>query len=148
MPSVVLIVFIVVVVTGLGLFATLYLLRRAMLDRAQAARERFPNAKLVVPGANFYGQESKGVMQLRGNGTLVLTDTELYFEMLVPQREFRIPLAAIQALETPSSYLGKTNFRPLLKVVYRDESGQNDSMGWLVPDVDAVKRAIEAARGS
>lgn len=145
--SPVVIILLIVVILMLVMGFSLYLLRRQITNRTQAAREKFPNARLIIPSANFYGQESKGVMQMRGNGTLVLTDTELYFDQWVVQREFRIPLASIQALETPSSYLGKTNFRPLLKVVFRDESGQSDSMGWLVPDVQALKRAIEAARG-
>ncbi|MBZ0286744.1 MAG: hypothetical protein K8I30_03950 [Anaerolineae bacterium] len=148
MEPVLLIVSTVIVVTSLALFVTFYLLRRTMLNRTAAVRERFPNAKAIISTANFYGQESKGVMQTRGTGTLVLTDTELYFEKWVPQREYRIPLSAIQAIETPSSYLGKTNFRPILKVVYRDESGGTDSMGWLVPDVDNLKRKIESARAS
>jgi hypothetical protein len=147
MMSPVVIILLIVVILMLVMGFSLYLLRRQITNRTQAAREKFPNARLIIPSANFYGQESKGVMQMRGNGTLVLTDTELYFDQWVLQREFRIPLASIQALETPSSYLGKTNFRPLLKVVFRDESGQSDSMGWLVPDVQALKRAIEAARG-
>ena len=147
MSPVIFILLMVVILMGVLVFS-LYLLRRQITNRTQAARERFPNAKLIIPSANFYGQESKGVMQLRGNGTLVLTDTELYFEQWIVQREFRIPLAAIQALETPSSYLGKTNFRPLLKVVFRDESGHTDSMGWLVGDVEALKRAVDAARNS
>jgi hypothetical protein len=121
-------------------------LRRLAAQRTQAIRERFPNAKLIVPGANFYGQESRGVMQMRGNGTLVLTDSELYFEGWLPRREFRIPLGAIQTIETPTSYLGKTNFRPLVKVVFRDAAGQTDSMAWLVPDVGGLKHALEEAR--
>lgn len=147
MSPVIFILLMVVILMGVLVFS-LYLLRRQITNRTQAARERFPNAKLIIPSANFYGQESKGVMQLRGNGTLVLTDTELYFEQWIVQREFRIPLAAIQALETPSSYLGKTNFRPILKVVFRDESGKTDSMGWLVGEVEALKRAVDAARNS
>jgi len=121
-------------------------LRRVAAQRAQAARERFPNAKLIVPGANFFGQESGGVMQMRGNGTLVLTDSELYFERWVARKEYRIPLNAIQAIETPTSFLGKTNFRPLLKVVFKDEAGHTDSMAWLVRDLEGVKRALEDAR--
>jgi len=125
---------------------TLSILRRETMSRAQAAQKLFPNAKLIVPGANFYGQESKGKVQMRGNGILVLTEDELYFEWLLPRREFRIPLSAIQAVETPSSFLGKTNFRPLLKVVFKNDSGQTDAMGWIVPDVEAARQAIEAAR--
>jgi hypothetical protein len=125
---------------------TLSILRRETMSRAQAIGKKFPNARLIVPGANFYGQESKGKMQMRGNGTLALTEEELYFEWLVPRREFRIPLSAIQAVETPSSYLGKTNFRPLLKVVFQNDAGQTDSMAWLVPDVEAARQEVEAAR--
>jgi len=86
------------------------------------------------------------VTQLRGNGTLVLTDSELYFERWVPHREYRIPLASIRAIETPSSFLGKTNFRPLVKVVFQTEAGQTDSIAWLVRDVEGLKQAIEEAR--
>jgi hypothetical protein len=125
---------------------TLSVLRRETMSRAQAVSKKFPDAKLIVPGALFYGQESKGKMQMRGNGILVLTQDELYFEWLLPRREFRIPLTAVQAVETPSSYLGKTNFRPLLKVVFQNDSGQTDAMGWIVPDVEAARQAIEAAR--
>jgi hypothetical protein len=121
-------------------------LRRMAAAREQAARERFPTAKAIVSGALLYGQESRGVTQMRGNGTLVLTNTELYFERWLPRREFRIPLTAIQAIETPTSYLGKTNFRPLLKVVFRNEAGNTDSMAWLVPDVEGLKRTLEEVR--
>jgi hypothetical protein len=116
-----------------------------VMQQNRAAKERYPNAKLIVPGANFYGQESFGVTQLRGNGILVLTDTELYFKKWLQGREYHIPYAAIQAVETPTSFLGKTNFRPLVKVVFRNDSGQIDSMAWLVRDVEALKGAIEAA---
>jgi hypothetical protein len=136
----------IILVILLILVVTLFLVRRYAMTRSQAAREQFPNARLIIPSANFYGQESLGVMQARGNGTLVLTDKELYFERWLPRREYRIPLAAIQAIETPSSYLGKTNFRPVLKIVFKDENGQTDSMGWLVSDVAGTQQAIEAAR--
>jgi hypothetical protein len=126
--------------------AVLVLLRRLSASRTEATRARFPNARLIVPGALFYGQESAGVMQTRGNGTLVLTDSELYFEKWLPRREYRIPLTAIQAIETPTSFLGKTNFRPLLKVVFQDEAGKTDSMAWLVGDLDGAIRALEDAR--
>lgn len=146
MSTAVEIIIVLVLIFTVVFGVTLSILRRQALNRAQAARERFPNAKLIVPGANFYGQESKGVMQMRGNGTLVLTDNELYFEGWLPRREFRIPVSAIQSIETPNSYLGKTNFRPLLKVAFKDDAGGIDSMAWLVSDVEAARQAVEAAR--
>jgi hypothetical protein len=124
--------------------AALWWVRTASRARVQALHERFPNA--TIAPANFYGQESAGAAQMRGNGTLVLTDTELYFERLWPRREYRISLAAIERVEIPSSYLGKTNFQPLLKVVFRNDAGQLDSMAWLVPDVESLKDRLEAAK--
>src|SRR5512147_2315477 len=91
-------------------------LRRVGKARGEAARQRFPNARAIVAGANFFGQQSHGVTQLRGNGTLVITDSEVYFEMWLPRRELTIPLSAVQGSETVRGFLGKTVGRPLLKI--------------------------------
>jgi hypothetical protein len=144
--SPIVIVVIVVLITGLLIGVGLFIVRRMMIQGLESAQQRFPNARLIVPGAHFFGQQSAGVTQMRGNGTLVLADTELYFEKLVPRREYRIPYAAIQAVETPNSFLGKTNFRPLVKVVYRTENGGTDSMAWSVMDTEHLRQAIEDAR--
>lgn len=137
--SVLIVLFVVVLI-----MAAVWWVQRALRARVQALQQRFPNATIIP--ANFFGQESAGVTQLRGNGSLVLTDTELYFERLWPRREYRIPLAAIEAIETPVSYLRKTNFQPLLKVIFHNEAGQLDSMAWLVPDVESLRQTLEAAR--
>lgn len=138
-------VLIVVVGVILLLVVIFALLRRLAAARERAARERFPDAKLIIPGANFFGQQSAGVMQGRGNGTLVLTATELYFERWVLRKEYRIPLTAIESIETPTSFLTKTIFRPLLKVNFKNDAGQTDAMAWFVSDLEATKQAIEGA---
>jgi hypothetical protein len=63
----------------------------------------------------------------------------------VAHREYRIPLSAVQRVENPSSFLGKTNFRPLVKVVFLNDAGQSDSIAWLVPDVEELTRSIQSA---
>lgn len=85
--------------------------------------------------ANFFGQESKGRGQWRGNGVLILTTEELFFEMWLPKRILRIPLSSIQKIETVKAHLGKTRFKPLLKVVFTNEAGEQDSGAWLVRDL-------------
>jgi hypothetical protein len=60
---------------------------------------------------------------MRGNGTLILTGGELLFKQWVVNEEFRIPLKSIQSIETPRSFLGKTQGIQLLKVSYLNESG-------------------------
>lgn len=135
---VLIVVFAVVLPVGLIVF-----LKRLQTDRAAAARAQFPNAQLIVPGANFFGQESRKGSQMRGNGTLVITDSEVYFERWLPRAEYRIPRKAIESLETPSWYLGKSVFRPLIKINFRRDDGTRDSMAWFVVNLDVVKRTLE-----
>lgn len=121
----------------------LYWLIRTIRQRQQAVKERFPTAVAYLPNVNFFGQESKGRAQMRGNGTLVLTQSEIYFARWIPLAEYTIPLAKIQSVETVNGFLGKTVFRPLLKVVYQNEAGKTDAIAWLVPDLDGLKKMIE-----
>jgi hypothetical protein len=127
-----------VVVFG-GTFA---LLRRTARQKEAHARERHPHARKIDRAASFFGQESRGVTQMRGNGTLILTDSDLIFEMWLPQRTFTIPLHSIQGIETPTSFLGKSRFTPLLKVVYLNDRGVKDSMAWQVANLDGWMRHL------
>jgi hypothetical protein len=132
-------------------FATVFggvfvVLRNTARQKEARARARYPKARQIDRTASFFGQESRGVTQMRGNGTLILTDSDLIFEMWVPNKEFRIPLRGIQSLENPSSFLGKSRFTPLLKVVYTNEQGTTDAMAWQVPDLSGWMRQINEAR--
>src|SRR5262245_30317171 len=122
------------------------MLGRFARQKEASARERYPAARHIDRAASFFGQQSRGATQMRGNGTLILTDSDLIFEMWVPNTEFRIPLRSIQALENPKSFLGKSRFTPLLKVVYTNEQGATDAMAWQVPDLSGWMRRINAAR--
>ena len=144
--------FVIALVVGLALFfavvfgGVFVVLRNTARQKEAGARERYPNARHVDRAASFFGQESRGGTQMRGNGTLILTDSDLIFEMWVPNREFRIPLRSIQSLENPASFLGKSRFAPLLKVVYTNDQGTTDAMAWQVPDLSGWMRLINEAR--
>src|SRR5687768_119687 len=112
----------------------------------QSTEQEYPGARHIESGALFFGQESRGVMQMRGNGTLILTDDELLFKQWVVNKEFRIPLKSIQSVETPRSFLGKTQGVQLLKVSYLTESGAPDAIAWRVGDLAGLIRKIEEAR--
>jgi hypothetical protein len=129
-------------------FGGLLMILRSVARRKEAdAWRRFPQAYRIDRAAGFFGQQSRGAMQIRGNGTLILTDSELIFEMWLPSREFRIPLASIESLENPMSFLGKSRFTPLLKIVFIDERGNKDSMAWQVRDLSGWMQQIDKARG-
>jgi predicted secreted protein len=128
-------------------FGVVFLFLRPMASRnIAAALERHPSAQVLERAAMFFGQESKGVTQLRGTGTLLLTEHEVYFRKWVPMTEYVIPLGSITSIETPNVHLGKTYGKPLLKVSYQREDGQPDSIAWSVRDLDAAIAQVEAMR--
>lgn len=92
--------------------------------------------------ANFFGIESLGFTQIRGNGILLLTDTDLVFGMFRPTRDFLIPLARIEKIELAESHLAKTVFQPLLKVYFTNEEGNADSVAWWVTNPTEWKNVL------
>jgi hypothetical protein len=94
---------------------------------------------------NSLGLESNGVFQLRGNGALVLTRTQLHFFQFLPRREVKIPLEVITEISFTRSHLGKAMVNKLLKVRFARD-GQADSIAWYVRDPDAWKERIEEVR--
>lgn len=97
--------------------------------------------------ANFFGQRSKGPAQIRGNGALVLTESELFFFLAAPRREFSIPLNLITSVTLPKSHLGKTVFQPLLCVEYHAQMGV-ESIAWALKDPEGWKTDVETAMKS
>ncbi|MEX2619395.1 MAG: hypothetical protein WD250_04170 [Egibacteraceae bacterium] len=118
---------------------------RGLLRRIAAPAHRAADA---IPGVRrredvlSFGQTSKGVTQVRGNGTLVLTDDRLVFLMWMPRRELVIPLAAVEAVDTTRSHLGKTMGRDLLRVCWRDPRGGEDAIAWLLDDLGGWHTAL------
>jgi hypothetical protein len=93
-------------------------------------------------GANFFGQTSKGMRQIRGNGALILAPDELYFAMFVPRKSLSISLRDIVSVSTPRSHLGKTAGVRLLKVDFNSGGGE-DAAAWAVRDLDDWKSDVE-----
>src|SRR5688500_18379438 len=104
-------VVVVLLVGGVVLF-----LKRLNTQGEHTMRERFPNAKNIWVNELYVGQESRGKMQARGNGTLVLTEQELFFQGWLSKQGISIPLQQIQSLEIVNSHLGKSTLRDLVKV--------------------------------
>jgi hypothetical protein len=92
------------------------------------------------------GLQSRGRGQVRGNGRLVLTRDELSFRQWIPQRETTIPMAAVTAVGTERTWLGKWVGSRLLCVRWRASDGSEDAMAWQVPDLDGWLAALHAQR--
>jgi hypothetical protein len=86
-------------------------------------------------GANFFGLGSKGGAQIRGNGFLGVSQEALLFVMWFPRKEIRIPRDRIVSVERANSHAGKTIGRPLLRVRFRNDVGEEDTAAWYVSDL-------------
>ncbi len=133
---------------SLLLAAVLVFLIRKLLKTAMAeVYAEYPEhiRILTSPMANLFGVKSGGMKQIRGNGILLLTSTQLYFRMLIPKKELLVPLSSITSVETPLSFMGKTKGMKLLKIDFKNDVGGTDSAAWQVPDLE---KWVETIRGS
>ena len=108
--------------------------------KSNPINEEYKKGKDIIlksRGANFFGQESSGIFQMRGNGNLILYESFLFFKQWITKKNISISIENIKAIETPRSHLGKAISRPLLKVIYVNESGQLDSIAWYVNKLDS-----------
>lgn len=92
--------------------------------------------------------QSRGYSQARGQGYLVLTDYELYFDMTLLDIEIEIPLTAILSVEKVWRLLGVSPGRPMLKVVFTDRHGNTDAIALSVKGLpDWIERITRAVAG-
>jgi hypothetical protein len=116
------------------------MIHRKIKKRVEEIFEPYKGVPMIkfAQNVNFFGQETKGLGQMRGNGCLILTNTELYFEMWWPKRTLKVPRHLISNVENPPPkwHLKKTKNRPLLKIHFTNEQGYEDSAAWIVPELE------------
>ena len=111
-------------------------------------RARYPGLAqtiMVDYAVNSFGVESLGRWQVRGNGALVVTATELCFFLYKPERELVVPLADITEMTFTNSHLGKWTPSKLVKVQFKTEGG-TDSIALLVAQPDILHATLAEAR--
>ncbi|RJP31637.1 MAG: hypothetical protein C4536_07550 [Actinobacteria bacterium] len=99
-----------------------------------------------VEDCNFFGRQSSGYKQWRGNGVLALTDRGIHFRMFIPRKELFVPLDSIRDISQPRSFLGKSKMKSLLRVDFTGEEGRDDACAWLVPSLQWWSEAVAALR--
>jgi len=114
------------------------LLKKIFKKRINKILEKYQDENILITDemSNFFGQESFSVWKVRGNGVLLLTDEKLFFEMWKPKKEVQIPIKSITKISNPKSHMHKTALQPLLKVWFKNESGEEDSAAWWVHELD------------
>jgi hypothetical protein len=118
--------------------------RKRRREAAGAAQARLGDTSVVISdeSANFFGVESRGKAQVRGNGYLAASADEIVFVMWLPRRELTISRDRVTGVERTRSHLGKSVGRELLRVSFTNDAGDADSVAWLVRDVAAWEAAL------
>ena len=119
---------------------------RLFKKRKEEIMKKFEGHKVLIAfgSANFFGLESKGVKQVRGNGVLVLTEEKLYFEMWVkPKTIIEIPSKSIKKIDIVKSHVHKSKLKPLLKVIFINGIGEHDSVAWMVNNLEEWRNTLE-----
>jgi hypothetical protein len=144
---VLLVVGLVVLILAIVLGTLRIVVGRVRKSSAEKIATRFGSEEVVRsdPMANFFGLESKGTTQIRGNGALVLTPTVLWFSRVGSSEPLEIPVTAIREVDLVSSHLGKTVGRKLLHVRFETPQG-SDGVAWWTKDVEGWKEILRSAR--
>jgi len=124
------------------------MVKKLFQKRIDEIMDKFQGKNIIISlnNANFFGQQSHKSLQIRGNGVLVLTQEELYFEMWHPKKVLEISISAILKTEITKSFLHKSVFRKLLKVVFQNENGEEDAAAWWVTSLDKWIEELEKVR--
>lgn len=114
------------------------MVKKLFQKRIDEIMDKFQGKDIIISlnSANFFGQQSHKSLQMRGNGVLVLTQKELYFEMWHPKKVLQISTSTISNVEITKSFLHKSVFRKLLKVIFQNENGEEDAAAWWVTSLD------------
>ena len=124
------------------------MVKKIFQKRISEILEEFKDKNIIISlnNANFFGQQSRKSTQVRGNGVLVLTAEELYFEMWRPKKILQIPISSVRKIEITKSFLRKSVFRKLLKVVFTNKEGEEDAAAWWVTSLEKWIEELESLR--
>ncbi|MHA1784934.1 MAG: hypothetical protein ACTSVY_10790 [Candidatus Helarchaeota archaeon] len=124
------------------------MIRRFAERRKRKILTRFKDKKIFLVSimANFFGIESKGHRQIRGNGVLILTEDELFFQLLLPKREYLIPISSMVKISKPKHHLKKIKFIRLLKITFK-HNNVIDSAAWYLKNLDEWISTLEELTG-
>ena len=125
------------------------MLEKVFKKRIKELHDKYKDKDLLIfdNRSNFFGQESLGLGKIRGNGVLLLTKEELYFGMWKPKKEVIIPVKSIIEITNPKSHMHRSVFKPLLKIIFKNETGEVDSVAWFVRHLDQWNNIINDLKG-
>ncbi len=100
--------------------------------------------KVIMPTEHimFRAVESSGYSQTSGMGYIALTDKYLYFELVLLDLVITVPTRHLKGAEFIRRLKGVSPVRKMLRIVFINENGENDSIAVNVKEMEHWKNAI------
>ena len=124
------------------------MVKKLFQRRINEILDKFKDKSIILSSdnANFFGQQSRKSTQVRGNGVLILSAEDLYFEMWIPKKILQIPISSVLNIEITKSFLHKSAFRKLLKLIFTNQEGEEDAAAWWVTSLDKWIEELEKVK--
>jgi hypothetical protein len=120
-----------------------FLWRRQQLVQERIER-KIKGQKVLMPIEHimFRAVESSGYSQVSGMGYIVLTENYLYFELVLLELVITVPIVRLQGAQFVRRLKGVSPVRKMLRIMYTNENGEDDSIAVNVKDMEHWKKAI------
>ncbi|GAA2069436.1 hypothetical protein GCM10009821_02360 [Aeromicrobium halocynthiae] len=135
-----------IVLAGLALGVVAVLLTGVVRLRRMRSRHR-ERLAVIAPThsapAALFGLASDGAHQTRGVGTVAMSDTQLMFVQLVPDREVLIERNDITSVQLTRTFMGSTATRDLVVLTW-EANGLGDAVALSMDDADGWRSRLDA----
>jgi len=123
------------------------ILRRKQNNLERDYQQIIANKNIILTDKNvlFIAQESDGLSHFRGMGYLILSDDELYFKRQLGGKTIAIPIQSILRVEKVERLAGQSPGKLMLGIFFKTDSGQEDSIAFMVKKLDQWQKVIKIA---
>ncbi len=106
--------------------------------------EKTKGQKVIMPTERvlFRALESSGYSQTTGMGYLALTETFLYFDLILLDLEITVPIADLKGAEFVRRLKGVSPMKKMLRIKYTNEKGEDDSIAINVKEMEHWRKTI------
>ncbi|WDE01684.1 hypothetical protein [Thalassomonas actiniarum] len=120
-----------------------FLWRRQQLVQERVER-KIAGQKVIMPTEHIMlrALESSGYSQASGMGYIALTEDFLYFELILLDLVIAVPTARLQGVEFVRRLKGVSPVRKMLRIMFINENGEDDSIAVNVKEMEHWKNAI------
>lgn len=102
--------------------------------------------KVIEPRAVGFATDPEEAGGLRGQGCLAVTDTDLMFVTTAGQKQFRIPVSAVKAVDATGD--PRSDAKTMLTVSYADQEHGDVTASWRLVEVPVWLDALGYDWGS